>query len=183
MKIYTKTGDRGTTALFTGTRVPKYDSRIEAYGTLDELNAWLGLLRDQPIGTSYKEAIIHIQEKLFTLGAILATEPQKDHRLKISRIEEADLHFLEQAMDAMNENLPPMTNFILPGGHTTVSYCHVARTICRRAERMIVHLHEHEPVPETVLAFINRLSDYLFVLGRALTKDLNAEETKWISDK
>lgn len=183
MKIYTKTGDKGTTALFTGKRVPKHHIRIESYGTLDELNSWIGLLRDQEIDPHYQNTLTQIQEKLFTLGAILATEPTKDNRLKIPRVQETDSTFLEQEIDAMNRALPPMTHFILPGGHTTVSYCHVARTICRRAERMISYLHEEEPLPDTVLSYINRLSDYLFVLARKLSNDLKAKEVKWIPEK
>lgn len=183
MKIYTKTGDKGTTALFTGKRVPKHHIRIESYGTLDELNSWIGLLRDQEIDAHYQNTLTQIQEKLFTLGAILATEPTKDNRLKIPRVDEADSTFLEQEIDAMNRALPPMTHFILPGGHTTVSYCHVARTICRRAERMISYLHEEESLPNTVLSYINRLSDYLFVLARKLSNDLKAKEVKWIPEK
>lgn len=183
MKIYTKTGDKGTTALFTGKRVPKYHIRIESYGTLDELNSWLGLIRDQDIDEHHQHVLTKIQDKLFTLGAILATEPTKDNRLKIPRIVETDSQLLEKEIDAMNETLPPMTHFILPGGHTTVSYCHVARTVCRRAERMITLLHEEEALPDSVLAYINRLSDYLFVLARKLSKDLKAKEVKWIPEK
>lgn len=183
MKIYTKTGDKGTTALFTGKRVPKHHIRIESYGTLDELNSWLGLIRDQEVDAHYQGILEHIQDKLFTLGAILATEPTKDNRLKIPRINEEDCLVLEREIDAMNEALPPMTHFILPGGHTTVSYCHVARTVCRRAERMITLLHEEAPLPDTVLAYVNRLSDYLFVLARKLSKDLKAKEVKWIPEK
>ncbi|MCL6272778.1 cob(I)yrinic acid a,c-diamide adenosyltransferase [Muricauda sp. 2012CJ35-5] len=183
MKIYTKTGDKGTTALFTGKRVPKHHIRIESYGTVDELNSFLGLIRDQEIDQQTKEDIALIQHKLFTVGAILATEPTKDNRLKIPRISEADIEFLEQEMDKMNEQLPEMTHFILPGGHTTVSYCHIARTICRRAERMVSYLHENDPVPENLLSYINRLSDYLFVLARKLSKELQAEEVKWIPEK
>jgi len=183
MKIYTKTGDKGSTALFTGKRVPKHHIRIESYGTLDELNSWLGLIRDQEIETHYQEILVHIQDKLFTLGAILATEPTKDNRLKIPRINLEDSKVLELEIDKMNDSLPPMTHFILPGGHTTVSYCHVARTVCRRAERMIALLHEEAPLPDAVLAYINRLSDYLFVLARKLSKDLSAKEVKWIPEK
>ncbi|MEO0571869.1 MAG: cob(I)yrinic acid a,c-diamide adenosyltransferase [Bacteroidota bacterium] len=183
MKIYTKTGDKGITALFTGKRVPKHHIRIESYGTLDELNSWLGLIRDQEIDTHYQKILIQIQDKLFTLGAILATEPTKDNRLKIPRITDTDSKLLEQEIDAMNEKLPLMTHFILPGGHTAVSYCHVARTVCRRAERMMALLHNEAPLPDTVLAYVNRLSDYLFVLARKLSKDLKAEEVKWVPEK
>ena len=183
MKIYTKTGDKGTTALFTGTRVPKHHIRIESYGTIDELNSYLGLLRDQGIDEHSTETLILIQQKLFTVGSILATETKKKDRLKIAEINDDDIHLLENEMDNMNETLSQMTHFILPGGHPTVSYCHIARTICRRAERMISYLHETEPVPESLLAYINRLSDYLFVLARKLSKDLNAQEVKWIPEK
>lgn len=183
MKIYTKTGDKATTSLFTGRRVSKHHARIEAYGTIDELNSYLGLIRDQEINVNYKSILTKIQETLFTLGAILATEPQKDQRLKIERIADEDIRLLETEIDKMNEALPKMTHFVLPGGHTTVSYCHIARTICRRAERCISFLHENEPVPESLLAYINRLSDYLFVLARKLSFDLKAEEVKWIPKK
>jgi len=183
LKIYTKTGDNGTTALFTGKRVPKHHIRIESYGTLDELNSWLGLIRDQEINVHYQEILTRIQDKLFTLGAILATEPNKDNRLKIPRIGKEDSLVLEQEMDRMNETLPPMTHFLLPGGHTTVSYCHIARTVCRRAERMITFLHKEAPLPNEVLVYVNRLSDYLFVLARKLSKDLKAKEVKWIPEK
>ncbi len=183
MKIYTKTGDKGTTALFTGKRVAKHHIRIESYGTIDELNSFLGLVRDQEIDEHSKEALALIQHKLFTVGAILATEPKKENRLKIPRISDEDITFLEEEMDQMNEELPEMTHFILPGGHTTVSYCHIARTVCRRAERMASYLNENEPLPNNLLSYINRLSDYLFVLARKLTKDLQAQEVKWIPEK
>jgi len=189
MKIYTKTGDKGTTALFGGTRVSKHHIRIDSYGTIDELNAWLGLIRDQKIDKHSKELLTVIQDKLFTLGAILATDPEKaflksgKERLNIPKINASDIELLEKEMDAMNQSLPPMTHFILPGGHTTVSYCHIARTVCRRAERMTTQLYEKEPFEENVLSYINRLSDYLFVLARKLSKDLKADEIKWIPEK
>ena len=189
MKIYTKTGDNGTTALFGGTRVKKHHIRIESYGTIDELNSWLGLIRDQPIDEHSKKTLMLVQEKLFTVGAIMATDPEKailksgKERLNIPKISEADIELLEKEMDNMDKALPPMTHFILPGGHTTVSYCHIARTVCRRAERLASHLHENEPFDERVLSYINRLSDYLFVLARKLSKDLQAEEIKWIPKK
>ncbi len=189
MKVYTKTGDKGTTALFGGSRVPKYHIRIDSYGTVDELNSYLGLIRDQEIHTVYKEQLIHIQDKLFTLGAILATDPEKallkngKERLNIPKISETDVAFLEEAIDEMETSLPQMTHFVLPGGHTTVSYCHIARCVCRRAERLSTHLNDIEPTDEMVLKYLNRLSDYLFVLARKLTFDLNAEEVKWIPEK
>jgi len=186
MKIYTKTGDKGTTALFGGTRVPKHHIRIEAYGTVDELNSNIGLIRDQEIDNHFKEILIEIQDRLFTLGAILATAPGKEtlksgkERLNIPRITEKDVSLLETEMDKMNETLPEMTHFVLPGGHPTVSYCHITRCICRRAERLTTLLNEQEPIDELVLMYLNRLSDYLFVLARKLSKDLQAEEIKWV---
>ena len=189
MKIYTKTGDKGTTALFGGTRVPKHHIRIESYGTIDELNSWIGLLRDQEIDHHTKQLLQHIQNKLFTVGAILATDPTKavlksgKERLNIEKINQEDVELLEREMDQMDGNLPPMTHFILPGGHQTVSFCHIARTVCRRAERMASLLYENEPFNELVLQYLNRLSDYLFVLARKLSQDLQAEEIKWIPEK
>ncbi|WP_297706320.1 cob(I)yrinic acid a,c-diamide adenosyltransferase [uncultured Eudoraea sp.] len=189
MKIYTKTGDKGSTSLFGGTRVAKHHIRINGYGTVDELNSWLGLLRDQEMDVHSREILITTQAKLFTVGAILATDPEKAQlksgkdRLNIPLISMADVEQLENEMDIMNETMPPMTHFILPGGHTTVSYCHIARTICRRAERMVSLLHENEPVDSMVLTYLNRLSDYLFVLARKLSYDLKTDEIKWIPEK
>ncbi|MCC9042900.1 cob(I)yrinic acid a,c-diamide adenosyltransferase [Myroides sp. M-43] len=189
MKVYTKTGDKGTTALFGGTRVPKHHIRIESYGTVDELNSYIGLIRDQEMNQLYKSVLIEIQDRLFTVGAILATDPEKailkngKERLNIPKISIEDIELLENEIDRMEESLPPMTHFVLPGGHTTVSYCHIARCVCRRAERLSVSLNEVEPVDESVLKYLNRLSDYLFVLARKLTFDLQAEEVKWIPRK
>ncbi len=186
MKIYTKTGDKGTTSLFGGTRVPKHHIRIDSYGTVDELNSYIGLIRDQEIDSHSKEILIQIQDRLFTLGAILATAPEKEtlksgkQRLNIPRITEEDINLLETEMDRMNESLPEMTHFVLPGGHPTVSYCHITRCICRRAERLTTLLNEQEPIDGLVLMYLNRLSDYLFVLARKLTKDLQVEEIKWV---
>ena len=189
MKIYTKTGDKGTTALFGGTRVPKHHIRIDSYGTVDELNSNLGLLRDQDIHEDYKNRLQHIQEKLFTVGAILATDPKKatlksgKERLKIPKISNEDVEMLEQEMDRMNEVLPQMTHFVLPGGHPTVSICHICRCVCRRAERLATALYDLEPFQDETLMYLNRLSDYLFVLARKLSQDLSAEEIKWIPEK
>ena len=189
MKVYTKTGDNGTTSLFGGTRVPKHHIRIESYGTVDELNSHIGLIRDQEINQLYKNVLIEIQDRLFTVGAILATPPEKEilkngqPRLQNLRIVESDIEFLEKEIDTMENSLPQMTHFVLPGGHTTVSYCHIARCVCRRAERLAVHLHELEPTDELVIKYLNRLSDYLFVLARKLSKDLNADEVQWIPRK
>ncbi len=189
MKIYTKTGDKGTTALFGGTRVPKHHIRIESYGTVDELNSHIGLIRDQEINRDYKSVLAIIQNKLFTVGAILATDPAKailksgKERLNIPKISSDDIALLEKEMDNMNEQLEPMTHFVLPGGHQTVSFCHIARCVCRRAERLASALNDLEPFQEETLTYLNRLSDYLFVLARKLSKDLQAEEIKWIPEK
>ncbi|WP_103864976.1 cob(I)yrinic acid a,c-diamide adenosyltransferase [Aquimarina sp. I32.4] len=189
MKIYTKTGDKGTTALFGGTRVPKHHIRIDSYGTVDELNSYIGLIRDQKIDSQSTLTLIDIQNKLFTVGAVLATDPEKailksgEKRLNIPTISSKDIELLEKEIDKMNESLPPMTHFVLPGGHQTVSFCHVARCVCRRAERLATALYEIEPFEETTLQYLNRLSDYLFVLARKLTLDLKAEEIEWIPKK
>jgi cob(I)alamin adenosyltransferase len=189
MKIYTKTGDKGTTALFGGTRVPKHNLRIESYGTVDELNSYIGLLRDQKIAAATFTNLIRIQNELFTLGAMLATPPEKEilkngkQRLNIPKITVSNIETLEKEIDAMNLELPPMTNFILPGGNQTVSFCHIARCVCRRAERLATALNENEALNPAVLTYLNRLSDYLFVLARKLTKDLSAKEIPWIPEK
>lgn len=189
MKIYTKTGDQGTTALFGGTRVPKHHIRIESYGTVDELNSNIGLLRDQQMEHSHKEFLMQIQDKLFTVGAILATDPDKailksgQERLNIPKISEDDVAQLENAIDQMDAELPPMTHFVLPGGHPTVSICHICRCVCRRAERLATALYEISPFHETTLVYLNRLSDYLFVLARKLSYQLKAKEIKWIPKK
>ena len=189
MKVYTKTGDTGTTVLFGGTRVPKHHIRIESYGTVDELNSHIGLIRDQEINQLYKNVLVEVQDRLFTVGAILATPPEKEilkngeKRLQNLGIQETDIEFLENEIDSMEEALPPMTHFVLPGGNTTVSYCHIARCVCRRAERLAVHLNDIEPTDELVIKYLNRLSDYLFVLARKLSKDLNADEVQWIPRK
>lgn len=178
MKVYTKNGDTGTTQLIGGTRVSKSSLRLESYGTIDELNSFIGLIRDQEIDEKYKLQLIEIQDRLFTIGSSLASDPQKS-KMKIPDLLESDIQFLEQSMDEMDEELPEMKFFVLPGGHQTVSYCHVARCVCRRAERVIISLHEHEYVSEIVFKYINRLSDYLFVISRKLSKDLNITEQPW----
>ncbi len=189
MKIYTKTGDAGQTSLYGGTRVPKYHLRIESYGTVDELNSYIGLLKDQSVSDEIKNCLTKIQNELFTLGAMLATPPAKEklksgkERLNIPKIGLEEVEFLESQIDLYETVLPQMTHFILPGGHVSVSTCHIARCICRRAERRIVQLQEHEPINEMVLSYMNRLSDFLFVLARKLSLDKQAVETLWIPKK
>ena len=189
MKIYTKSGDKGETSLFGGTRVPKHHLRIEAYGTVDELNSFIGLIRDQQIDKHKIRILIKIQTDLFTLGAMLATPPEKEKlktgkdRLYITKINEESVDFLEDEIDAMNETLAPMTHFVLPGGHTTVSFCHIARCVCRRAERLTSQLSEESAIDGQILVYLNRLSDYLFVLARKLTIDNEAKEIAWIPSK
>ena len=189
MKIYTKTGDKGTTGLVGGTRIPKHDLRIDCYGTVDELNSYLGLIRDQEISKESKTTLIEIQNQLFIIGSLLATDPEKlkdaskRKRLGITFLEANAIIFLETEIDAMNLALPPMTHFILPGGHQTVSFCHIARCICRRAERNVSKLNVDQPTQPEVLIYLNRLSDFIFVLARKLSKELEAEEIKWIPNK
>lgn len=178
IKIYTKTGDKGQTSLIGGTRIPKFDIRIEAYGTVDELNSNIGLVRDQEIDEHSKTILIEVQDRLFTIGSLLAADPEKN-KMVLPQISETDIVLLEKEIDAMNEYLPEMKHFILPGGHTTISFCHVARCVCRRAERCVLALNEVNPVDELIYKYLNRLSDYLFVLSRKITFDLKAVETPW----
>lgn len=177
-KIYTKTGDKGTTALIGGTRVPKYDERIEAYGTVDELNAFIGLVRDHEIDAHSKEILLEIEDRLFTMESMLAADSER-HLKSLPGLKEEDITLLEKEIDAMNETLPELTSFILPGGHLAVSYCHVARTVCRRAERLVIKLNESFPVPPVTISYLNRLSDYLFVLARKFSQDFGIEESLW----
>lgn len=178
MKIYTKKGDKGETSLLGGTRVKKSNVRIETYGTVDELNSWIGLIRDQPIDTPAKKFLIHIQDRLFTIGSHLASDPNRP-KARIPDIIEEDILALEKEIDRMNETLPEMRSFVLPGGHTVVSYCHITRCVCRRAERWAVHLAGEEKVEDIIIKYLNRLSDYLFVLSRKFSQDLQAEEIPW----
>ena len=179
MKIYTKTGDKGFTSLIGGSRVAKYHIRIESYGTVDELNAYLGLIADQDISAHHQQILKQIQERLFTIGASLAADPEKS-RMVIPDLHMKDIELLEKEMDAMDEHLPELKHFILPGGNTTVSYCHLARCVCRRAERITVHLAEESTVDEKVNIYLNRLSDYLFTLARKLGNEQNIPENQWI---
>ena len=179
MKIYTKTGDKGYTSLIGGTRVPKHHLRIEAYGTVDELNSYIGLVRDQEITGYDKEILKQIQDRLFTIGASLAADPERS-KMVIPDLNAEDIELLEREMDKMNEQLPPLRHFILPGGDNTISFCHIARCVCRRAERLSVHLAEESKVDEKVNIYLNRLSDYLFTLARKVARDRNVTENKWI---
>ena len=178
MKVYTKTGDKGQTSLFGGRRVPKHDIRIDAYGTVDELNSYIGLIRDQDIDKQSTGTLIEVQDRLFTAGSILATEPG-NNKMKVPQLCEKDILLLENEMDKMNEHLPEMRSFVLPGGHTIVSYCHIARCVCRRAERLISHLSENAAIDPLVLQYLNRLSDYLFVLARKIVIDKEVKEVEW----
>jgi len=178
MKIYTKTGDKGQTSLLGGTRVLKSDDRIEAYGTVDELNSYIGLVRDQEINATRRNLLKEIQDRLFTVGSSLAADPAKNKTI-LPDLHEIDIKLLEDEIDRMNEQLPELRAFILPGGHESVSFCHLARTVCRRAERQVIRLGQHEPVEASVIQYLNRLSDYLFVLARKMAQELNAEEVKW----
>lgn len=166
------------TSLFGGKRVSKADIRIQTYGTVDELNSWIGLLRDQPVNEKRKEFLIDIQDRLFTIGSMLATEPGNT-KVKIPVLHSDDISVVEKEIDAMESELPPMRTFILPGGHQSVSFCHITRTVCRRAERLAIQLNAEEPVGETIIKYLNRLSDYLFVLSRKMSQELSAEETPW----
>jgi cob(I)alamin adenosyltransferase len=178
-KIYTKTGDKGETSLIGGTRVQKNHIRIETYGTVDELNSYIGLIRDQQIDEHSKKILIEIQDRLFTIGSLLASDPDKPSKMKIPDLQEDDIDLLELEIDRMDVLLPEMKSFVLPGGHTTVSFCHIARCVCRRAERLTIHLSEESLVSPIVIKYLNRLSDYLFMLSRKLTQDLNAQEIPW----
>lgn len=184
MKIYTKTGDKGQTALIGGRRVSKSDLRIDAYGTVDELNSWIGLVSDQPVNLVRRELLKEIQDRLFTIGSELATDPEKAPKRVMPTITPDDVRLLEQAMDTMDAELPELRAFVLPGCHESVSFCHLARTVCRRAERNIITLSEQafssvDTVDELVIQYINRLSDYLFMLSRKMAQELNAEEVTW----
>ena len=178
MKIYTKTGDEGLTSLIGGTRVPKHDLRIESYGTVDELNSYIGMIRDHDIDSNYKDILKEIQDRLFTIGAALASDPEKS-KMKIPDLHLSDISLLEKEIDKMNEVLPELRHFILPGGSQAVSFCHISRCVCRRAERITVHLKSESFVDEKVVIYLNRLSDYLFVLARKLCFDQNVPENQW----
>jgi cob(I)alamin adenosyltransferase len=179
MKIYTKTGDKGLTSLIGGTRVPKSSLRIDCYGTVDELNSYIGLLRDQEVNAPRRDVLKEVQDRLFTIGAHLATDPDKEARQRIPDLHTEDIGLLETEMDRMDHDLAPLREFVLPGGHPAVSFGHVARCVCRRAERLVIQLREESPVEDLVVMYLNRLSDYLFVLSRAMAHDLGVAEVTW----
>lgn len=175
-RIYTKTGDEGQTGLFGGRRVSKSELRVDAYGSVDELNAFIGALRDQVQANATRAVLEQIQHRLFSIGAHLASDPAKP---MAPDLRPDDIQLLENEMDTMDDQLPPLRNFILPGGHPTVSACHICRTVTRRAERLVVALHHQDAVDPMVLQYLNRLSDYFFILGRQLAADLGVEEVIW----
>ena len=180
-KIYTKTGDKGQTSLLGGTRVSKGHERVEAYGTLDELNSFIGLIRDHITGEKYKAILKTIQEKVFTAESWIASDPYIKTK-KLPVILEKDIKVLENEIDEMNKSLPELRHFILPGGTPVVSYCHVARTVCRRAERIVIRLKEKNKEDVIIMKYLNRLSDYFFVLARKAGQDTGAEEIQWVTD-
>jgi cob(I)alamin adenosyltransferase len=176
-KIYTKTGDQGETALFGGKRVPKSHLRVDSYGTVDELNSFIGLLHDSLEETTTRQLLVEIQHRLFSIGAYLASDPDKT--VAPADINPEDIQLLETSMDQMDAHLPELKNFILPGGYPTVSLCHVCRTVCRRAERLVVALHTQDNLDTRVLQYLNRLSDYFFILARYIAHAAGAAEILW----
>jgi len=178
MRIYSKTGDKGTTSLLGGKRVSKANLRIETYGTVDELISYIGLLRDQVESGKINDELIRVQDKLMVSASLLAADCD-NCEADLPKLYEEDVTHLEKVIDEMDNELPPLRNFILPGGHSTVSFCHIARNVCRRAERYIIRMHEEERVDELIISYVNRLSDFFFVLGRKLSKDLSVKEVIW----
>ena len=180
IKIYTKTGDKGSTTLIGGTKVPKNDIRIETYGTVDELNSWIGLINDQLNDDAFRSELKEIQDRLFTIGSSLATDAEKEPKMKLPDLNDGDIQFLENRIDVMTAELPVMKNFIVPGGHVAVSSIHITRCVCRRAERLAVNMQQHDLfVDEKLIQYLNRLSDYLFTLARYGAQKLGAEEIPW----
>lgn len=177
MKVYTKKGDKGNTSLIGGKRVPKSHMRIEAYGTLDELNSFIGLLRDSLSNSEQRDALYKIQNTLFVIGSNLASTPEA--KMEIPNLEDVEIKELENWIDEMEEVLPPLKNFILPGGDSAISSAHICRSVCRRAERACVSLNLHETIDEHIVPYLNRLSDYFFVLSRKIAYDLKVEEVLW----
>lgn len=179
MKIYTKTGDKGETSLIGGVRVPKYHLRIECYGTVDELNSYIGLIRDTGVESHEDTVLKQLQDRLFVIGSLLASDPEKS-KMEVPDLNDEDITLLETEIDNMNAVLPGLRHFILPGGSVVVSHCHIARCVCRRAERLVVHLSEESFVNQQVIIYLNRLSDYLFVLARKLCFNHGIVENKWL---
>lgn len=185
-KIYTKKGDDGTTGLLSGKRVSKHHVRIKAYGTVDELNAWVGMIRNFKIDEKTENTLIKIQNELMIVASQLADDTSYEVSKLVNILEPIDeeaVKNLEDQIDIINDELPELKNFVIPGGHVVVSYSHLARCACRRAERFITELNEIENVPKFIIAYINRLSDYLFILSRKLAKDYQVKEIKWIAQK
>jgi len=180
MKIYTRTGDKGMTSIIGGNRLPKYHPRIEAYGTIDELIAWIGLIRGLEANSDRCDELTEIQATLMQCCAIVATDPAaKSH----ASVNDEAIEILEESIDRMEEKLPKLDSFILPGGNQPSSYCHIARTVCRRAERCVLRLDENESAPPDVIKYLNRLADYLFVLARAVSYETGNEEIRWVSPR
>jgi cob(I)alamin adenosyltransferase len=180
MRVYTKTGDDGTSGLIGGTRVEKYDLRLESYGTVDELNSWIGLIRGQSTDDSTLQMLLAVQKNLFVIGARLATDLAKTDLSSRLPLHPEDISLLENEMDRLLDQLPPMEHFVLPGGSNTVAYCHLARTVCRRAERRVCQLAKELPIPTDLIKYLNRLSDYLFVLSRKVSMDEGVDEIQWL---
>ena len=181
IKVYTKTGDTGTTSLISGKRVPKHHLRIKAYGTIDELNCWFGIIRSSRISKKIQNELIIIQKKLMIIGTQLSNDSIKSLNFKFEKINIKDVSNLESMIDIMTDSLPDLKNFIIPGGNEIVSNTHLTRCVCRRAERCITELNEYSKIDSVIIFYINRLSDYLFTLSRKLSYDLKIEEVKWIS--
>jgi len=178
-KVYTKTGDTGITSLISGKRVPKHNIRIKAYGAVDELIAWLGLIRDTTKIIAVQNTLIEIQKQLMTVAAQLAIDSEKDFPSNLRPLENDTVSFIEEEIDKLARELPPLRNFVIPGGHVLISYSHIARCICRRAERHMTELDHQAPISATLIAYINRLSDYFFTLSRTFATQLDVEEVKW----
>ena len=181
MKVYTKKGDKGKTQLLGGSIVDKDHVKLECYGTIDELNSFIGNIYDQDLKEFHKESLLNIQNQLFNLGSVISFDGKKD-KINLPNIKAKNIEMLEKAIDKMEESLPMLKNFILPSGHPTTSKCHIARTVCRRAERNLVTLSKTSEIDNLHLQYLNRLSDYLFVLSRAVLKENNAEEIEWQKD-
>lgn len=178
-KVYTKTGDSGFTSLISGKRVPKHDIRIKAYGTIDELIAWLGLIRDITSTTDIKTTLLEIQKQLMTIAAELSIESKKDLPKNLIPIQPIAVKHIENKIDILTAKLPPLKNFLIPRGHVLISYSHLARCVCRRAERYVTELDEEVSISSSIIAYMNRLSDYFFMLSRTFAFELDIEEIKW----